>query len=171
MVELEAKVRISIKQYMALEERLRDEAQYQGERRSEDQYYEQPGKANIRIRKRANEASFDLKLRQTQRGIESNLEMEWGITDLPEWKRTLKKVGLKPYRRKTKHSKIFLKDGFNIELNRVRGLGHFIEIERLVKTKDELGKKKIELISCFKTLGFSQKDFEPKPYLELLNNV
>lgn len=171
MFELEAKVPITAKDYAGLLNSLKKEAKYLGSRVNLDSYYDHPKKAFIRMRKRAGHYTFDLKLKQVADGIESNIEMEWGILDPKKWRSLLKKLGLHPSIRKTKTSELFEMSGFTIELNKVKLLGHFLEIERIVTKASELKKAKNELINLFKHLGFSQKDFEERPYLELLKNV
>lgn len=171
MFEVEAKIPITREQYSLLRGRLRKEASYLGFRRNRDTYYENPKSAFMRIRDRDGKYTFDLKLRKTVKGIEQNVEMEWGIGDLSAWKRVLKKLGIRPSARKTKKTELFKKDGFIIELNTVRLLGHFLEIERIVKDPAGVGEAEKELVKLFETLGFSPKQFEKRPYLELLANV
>lgn len=171
MIEVEAKVPISKGEFEFLKAELTKKATSLGERTNQDYYYGHPRNAFLRIRKRGGEHSFDIKRRQTIRGIESNIEMEWSINDLAGWKRLLKKLRIEPSLHKTKKSIVFRQKGFIIELNHVRLLGYFLEIERLVKNKDQIKKAKHELVEYFKSLGFPAKRFEPRPYLELLNHV
>lgn len=170
MLEVEAKVPIGAGEYEALFTKLKTMATYVGEQVSEDCYYEQLKKGTIRVRKRGGESTFDLKLCETIEGIESNLEMEWKLKDGSAWKKLLKNLGLQPYMKKAKKSHVFQMKGFRIELNHIRNLGHYLEIERLLADEADLKKAKKELIHCFHALGYSEKQFEPKRYLELLNN-
>ena len=171
MIEVEAKVPLSKGEFELLKKRLQKEAQVLGSRTSQDTYYNDPRKAYMRIRKRGGDYTFDIKRRQTIKGIESNIEMEWKLSDAVKWKALLKKLNILPHIRKTKKSLLFKKNDFIIELNHVRLLGYYLEIERVVKSEKEVAKAKRELVSLFKTLGFSEKRFEPRPYLELLANV
>ena len=97
--------------------------------------------------------------------------MEWGIRDIGKWKKLLAKLKIKPAVRKSKKTILFKKDRFIIELNHVSLLGYFLEIETLVKSKNEVLNAKKDLIKLFTSLGFAKKHFEAKPYLELLANV
>jgi len=171
MFEVEAKVPISKGEFELLKKRLKKEAKSMGSRVNQDTYYSNPKNAFIRIRKRGGETTFDIKKRQTIKGIESNLEMEWNILDVPKWKALLKKLKIMPNIGKTKKSLLFKKNNFIIELNHVKLLGYYLEIERVVKSEKEIVKAKKELIALFRNLGFTEKQFEPKPYLELLANV
>lgn len=171
MFEVEAKVPVKKGDYKALQKRLHELAEYVGAKRSDDSYYEKLKHATIRIRKRGGEHTFDLKRRETIRGIESNIEMEWKLGDPAAWRQLLKKLGIKPYMQKTKKTQLFKMKGFLIELNEIRSLGYYLEIERIVKDKSGVPKAKKELVQIFKDLGYSQSQFEPKRYLELLQNV
>lgn len=172
---------ISKREFELLKKRLRKEAKYLGARVCNDTYYAKPKTAYIRVRKRARpdehpfgrggEYTFDLKRRETIDGIESNIEMEWGIKDISKWRTLLKRLKINPNIRKTKKSTLFKQNNFIIELNHVRLLGYYLEIERVVGRKSEVTSAKKDLIKLFKSLGYSQKQFEPKPYLELLANV
>jgi predicted adenylyl cyclase CyaB len=172
MFEVEAKVPISKREFELLKKRLKKEARYLGTRTCADTYYARPKTAYIRVRKRGGDYTFDIKRRETIRGIESNIEIEWGINDITKWRALLKRLKIDPNIRKTKKSTLFQQNDFIIELNHVRLLGHYLEIERVVKSKSKVAAAaKKDLIKLFKSLGYSQKQFEPKPYLELLENV
>lgn len=171
MFEVEAKVPISKREFELLKKRLKKEARYLGTRTCADTYYAKPKTAYIRVRKRGGDYTFDLKRRQTVMGIESNIEMEWGISDINKWRELLKCLRITPNIRKSKKSTLFQQNDCIIELNHVRLLGYYLEIERVVKSEKEIKKAKNDLIKLFQSLGYSQKKFEPKPYLELLENV
>ena len=171
MIEVEAKVPLSKGEFEFLKKRLKKEAKSLGSRISQDIYYDDPRKAYIRIRKRGGDHTFDIKKRETIEGIESNIELEWKLKDVAQWKKLLRKLKILPGVRKTKKSLLFKKNDFIIELNHVRLLGYYLEIERVVKSQKEVAKAKNQLVSLFKSLGFSEKQFEPRPYLELLSNV
>lgn len=171
MHEVEAKVPISKKDYPELKRTLAKMATPQGERISADTYYEKTPPVHIRVRQNGNQYIFTVKRRQTVRGIESNLEMEWGIKSIAPWRSLLKKLKMKPLVRKYKKSLIFRWKGFSIELNHVRKLGYYLEIEKTVALKSEIPKAKNDLIALYRQLGYSAKQFEPRPYLQLLENV
>ena len=171
MFEVEAKVPITRREFELLKKRLQKEAQFLGAGTCVDTYYAKPKKAYIRIRKRGGDYSFDIKRRQTIKGIESNIEMEWKVSDVDKWKSFLRQLKITPKIQKSKKSTLFRQNDFIIELNHVRLLGYYLEIERVVKSEKEIVKAKNDLIKLFHKLGYSQKQFEPKPYLELLENV
>jgi len=171
MFEVEAKVPISRRAFESLERRLHKEARYLGKTVYEDTYYAKPKTAYLRVRKRGGESFFEIKQRKTIGGIETNLEMEWRISDINKFQTILKRRGIKVTIKKQKKTHRFRYNDFIIELNHVRLLGYYLEIEKMVKKEGELAPAKKELKMIFKKLGFESKDFEAKPYLELLSNV
>ena len=70
--------------------------------------------------------------------------------------------------RKEKRCQAYQYRKFRIELNTVKGLGLFLEIERLVKGESEVPEAKEGLLTLFRRLGFGPAAFERKLYLELL---
>jgi len=171
MFEVEAKIPISKKEFEVLKKRLTKEAESPEARLSADTYYERLKSAFIRVRQNEKKYTFGIKRRETIEGIESNLEMEWGIKDIRKWRSLLARLKIRPSVRKIKNSTVYRLEDFNIELNHVSHLGYFLEIERLVSHKEDVPEAKNNLVKLFKELGYSPKRFEPKPYLELLENV
>lgn len=171
MYEVEAKVPITRGEYSALRARLRKEGKYLGKKRSEDTYYNGPTEETVRIRKRGAKQSFDIKYRNTVKSIEQNIELEWDIKNLSTWQSLLKKLNIKPRIKKTKKTELYKYKGFHVELNEVRPLGYYLEIEKVIKDETKASSAKKDLIKVFKDLGYRQSDFEPKRYLELLANV
>lgn len=171
MFEVEAKVSVSKEEFKILKERLSKEAHGLGVRTCDDVYYGRPKKAYIRLRKGGGEYRFGIKKRRTIRGIESNTEMEWKIDNASKWRTLLKRLKIEPDVRKRKKSILFSQNDFIIELNHVRLLGYYLEIERLVKDERDIKKAEKELIEMFRKWGFSPRRFEPKSYLELLAHV
>jgi len=171
MIEVEAKVSITRGEYSALRKRLKKEGKYLCDKKNEDTYYMKPAEQTVRIRKGDRVQSFDIKYRETINGIESNIEIEWDIKEPAKWRKVLRKLDINPRVRKTKKTELYEYDGFHIELNEIRLLGYYMEIEKLVSRQNEVYTAKKALIKVFRKLGYAQSDLEPKRYLELLANV
>ena len=171
MYEVEAKIQISPRQYSELKVLLDKKATYLETRKNIDSYYEKVRNSVIRIRNRNDIHTLDLKLRRTINGVENNIEMEWRTKDPKKLRSMLNMLSIKPSIRKTKKTEAYKYKGFIIELNKVAKLGYFVEIEKIVKSPDGLAAAKGQLISIFETFGYSKKQFEKRPYLELLRNV
>ena len=171
MYEVEAKVPLTKSDFLRLQKQLKKTAKFKEKSLKKDIYYNNPKEAFIRIRKEGKNAVFNIKDKGVKKGIEANIEMEWGIKDKEKWTALLNKLGIKASIRKTKKTEAYQLNGFNIELNHVVKLGYFLEIERIVRSKKQIPKAKKELIDIFRNFGYSQKDFEKRYYLDLLQSM
>lgn len=168
MYEVEAKVHITKSDFSRLQKELGRFAEFKEKSIKRDTYYDDTRKVYIRVREKDKKILFEIKDKNIISGVESNLEIGWGIKNKKKWTELLNKLGIKPAIRKTKKTEAYQLNGFNIELNHVAGLGYFLEIEKAVKSKTQISKTKRELIDIFGSFGYSQKDFEKKYYLDLL---
>jgi len=168
MYEIEAKVAISKSEYERLKKEISKFSKFIGKIKKEDEYYNNPKIAYLRTRKLSNKAIFDIKIKNVKHGIESNVELEWGIRNINKFQLLLKKIGIVSSVKKSKISEVYKYKNFTIELNYLRRLGYFMEIECLIQKKEQIPKCKRELINLFKTLGFNSRQFEKKYYLDLL---
>ena len=168
MYEVEAKVPLSKADFERLKRELPTIAKKEGSIVNLDRYYSNPKQFFLRIRERNGEGLLNLKSKTREKGIELNQEIEIPITSAKKFDSLLKKMKIPHYISKQKDSILFRKGDFQIELNTIKNLGYFLEIETIVNSKAGLKKAKAGLLSIFKSLGFTNKDFEKKYYLELL---
>jgi adenylate cyclase, class 2 len=166
MHEVEAKVHISKGDFLRLKKELDKTAVFKGETIKNDIYYCED--AYIRTRETGNELILNIKNKVIEKGIESNAEIEWKITDKKEFENFLNIINIKPYLKKIKTTRAYQFKSFNIELNYVKNLGYFLEIERVIQSKSQISKTKKELIDIFKKFGFKQNQFEKRFYADLL---
>ncbi|MBU0727747.1 class IV adenylate cyclase [Patescibacteria group bacterium] len=171
MYEVEAKVHISKSDFSSLKKKLDKIAKFKGGQIKKDIYYNDPKKVFIRLREENGKHFLNIKEKESKRGMESNIEMEWGIEDRKKFEKELKKEGIMPAIRKSKKTEAYQFKDCNVELNYVAKLGYFLEIEKIVKTKTQIPKAKKDLLDIFKEFGYTQKDFEKKYYLDLLEAV
>lgn len=171
MYEVEAKVAINKRDFNRLQKELKKTAKFKGKYIKKDEYFNDIKDAFIRIREENGKPIFGLKNKRLDRGIEANTEIEWHIKDKKKWSQLLNKLDINPFIRKTKNNETYQLDDFMVELNFIPKLGYFLEIERIVKSKNQIAKAKKELIDMFKKLGYSHKDFEKKYYLEMLQEL
>lgn len=79
-------------------------------------------------------------------------------------------LGLKPFVRKRKTTRLYKVGDMRVEINRVDGLGHFLEVEiqkkRLTKREEKAVLGRIDAI--FRLLGIDEADVEPRYYIEML---
>ena len=171
MFEVEAKVRVTAKEYQHLADHLKKIAGKGHESEKSDTYYADSKKVHIRSRAVDGKTLFTIKQKAIRSSVEANVEMEWEIKEPTKWNRLLSKIGFKPFIRKTKKSLTFSYKSFSVELNHIRELGYFLEIEKVVKNRKQVAEAKKELIALFKVLGYNQNQFERRYYLDLLEQV
>lgn len=171
MYEVEAKVKITKSVFLRLKEELSKKAKFNGLKIKKDVYYDEPKKAYLRIRDEDGDIVLNIKDHKAIKGIEANVEFGWDIKNKAEFAKKLKSLGIKPTIRKNKKTESFTYKNFGIELNYVNKLGYFLEIEKVVKKEGEIEKTKKDLLAIFKEFGYTQKDFEKRYYLELLEEL
>lgn len=167
MIEVEAKVRLSKNDRDRLARSIPKFAKPLGQSLKVDRYYG-GGNFDLRVREEDGGAVLAFKVRKRERGIERNEETEIPIGRAEPWDRMLRENGFPLRARKEKRCQAFRHGKFRIELNAVKGLGDFLEIECLVKGESGVPEAKKRLLALFGKLGFNPKDFERKLYLELL---
>lgn len=173
MHEVEAKIPLSKAEFDQLKKTLHQhpEILYKGQFQKTDLYYAHPiPQLTLRLRTVDRKVYFQVKSRHMKQGVEMNREWEWPIKSPSLFKSLLKQGGIEPFFSKVKRTDLFLWKNMQIELNFLKGLGYFLEVEKLVEKASELPQAKIELEALFKTLGYSKSRFEKKPYLELLQS-
>jgi predicted adenylyl cyclase CyaB len=170
MYEIEAKVRINRKDLPALRKKVKKFAKYKGKFTKKDTYYGTENGFTLRLRqKEGSGAVLNIKSKKLNGGTESNQEVEIPVKSKVKFNRLLKKFEVPFYACKEKISEAYAAERLNIELNFVKGLGHFLEIEIIAKTAAGKSSAKRRLLKVFRSLGFSPEDFEKKYYLELLH--
>jgi predicted adenylyl cyclase CyaB len=167
MIEVEAKVRLTKGDFDRLAKEIPTFAKPQGVSLKRDRYYG-GGQVDLRIREEGGEVVLGLKTRVLKKGIESNEEIEFPIEKPEKWDRLLRKNGFPLRMKKEKRCISFRFKQYTIELNTVKSLGKFLEIEHLVRNASQVSKAKKGLVELFGRLGFKPNDFERKFYIELL---
>ena len=173
MYEIEAKVRLKRSDVKRLKGELPKIATKKGNVIKKDFYFFAHPKKEffLRIREKNGKPFLNMKSKKVGQGIEMNQEIKLPLTSSSKFHNLLKKIGIPLTAKKEKIGEIFKKGDMQIELNFVKGLGYFLEIETIVKSKSEIPKAKKALRDLFKKLGFKPNDFEKKYYLELLSQL
>jgi predicted adenylyl cyclase CyaB len=172
MIEVEAKARI------LRPEKIRELAQkiskYKGKERKIDDYYtledmkKYPTKS-LRVRKKGNIYQVNFKKRiEANREVDVKNENEFEIEKIDDFLRLLEDFGFKKWMRKEKYTEIYeVKKNFHVELNHLKNLGWFVEVEYLCKKNQiDIAKKNVMII--LSKLGINKKDIETKGYTRLL---
>ncbi len=168
MIEVEAKVPLKKSDVLRLKKELPKLAKFVKKTVKKDFYFPDFEKTMVRLRMEGKKGVFTMKSKSRKRGVEINEELEWDVSDPAAFLRVMKGIDLPLTLKKEKFAEIYRYGKFTIELNRVMGLGHYLEIETMVKSKSAMKGAKKALISLFARLGFSPQQFENKYYLELL---
>ncbi|MGL1893405.1 MAG: class IV adenylate cyclase [Spirochaetaceae bacterium] len=124
----------------------------------------------IRLRRVGSESIVTYKERSHQEKVEVNLEKEFNIDDPDNFLFIIDKLGYKPYIRKSKRGYLYIKDGINIELSYVDGLGDFVEIENIVNSKEEVKEATKDIYKILDDLKISRDFIEDKFYVQMLQD-
>lgn len=168
MFEVEAKIHLKHREFKKLFETLSAELGKHREMVLEDFYFGDFKNKYLRVRKiKGKHSLLTMKKKRLKEGMEVNLELEWNLKNPENLIRYLRLAKI-PAVRKKKESIRFKKGGVTIELNRVEGLGYFLEIEAITSAHAGVFATQKKVLAAFRALGYLRPDFEKKYYLELL---
>ena len=153
---------------------------YVGFEEKEDVYYALEETPLLRIRKGIVNGERSLvvthKKRSVVDGIEENLEYEFSVDPLQEQAvhSFFTALGYHMAKRKFKRGWRYRRvhttssPGLTVELVHLEGLGWFLEVETLAKTKEDRLQARKELTGFFSSVGIDSSAIESKPYLQLI---
>ena len=176
MIEVEAKIKIS--NPVKFRKKVKNLAKYKGTKKKSDIYYthEKINKytnRRIRIRKIKNRYEINIKKDLSyKKNIHAKKEVELILNkkQFVSFKEIIENQGYKPWIKKEKTTETYqIKKNFNIELNNVKSLGWFAEIEYL-STPGSVAKARSEVSSVLKKLGIDKKKIIKSGYTKLLWN-
>jgi len=172
MIEVEAKIKISNpndfkKKALSL-------GKFLGKTKKIDDYYtleslKKYPKKSLRIRKidHKYEINFKQKLSYVK-GVHAKEESEFTVSDIKGFLALIKDFGFKKYLVKEKHSQIYeISKLFHIEINNIKKLGWFLEIEYLTNEKN-IPKARRQILEIVRKLGISKKKIIKDGYTKLL---
>lgn len=180
-MNFEIEKKAHLKDPVAAEKKLLEAGKFAGEAVKEDCYYLIRRKAEKKIDMK-NDPIFRIRVvgercwisakKRTFRGkteINEEAEIPAGRPDETIWFFETY-LGLTPFVRKRKKTRLFKIDDINVEINHVENLGCFLEVEIQKESLDRDEEKTIleRIDSIFKLLEISEEDVEPKYYIEML---
>lgn len=172
MFEIEAKVWVKDKkQWLKIKNAVKAKAFFEEEKMKTDSYFGRIGEKNPLFRLRVTNgktAEVTVKNKIIIKGIEESKEETFEIKNIKAFLHFCKNLGLHILLKKEKKTSLYKQGKIQIELNTVKNLGDFLEIEILCKNKTEIPQAKIILEKTFAEYGFSSQDFEARPYAQLL---
>ncbi len=132
------------------------------------EYFHYPEKS-IRVRDKGKVKEVNFKKRYNfVSGVHAKKEVQFEISDTRGFFELIKDFGFRRWLHKEKNTELYrTKSGVNIELNKVKGLGWFIEIEYLSKPSEVTSARK-KVMEVRSALGFTEKDSEIKGYTRQL---
>jgi predicted adenylyl cyclase CyaB len=171
MIEVEAKV--IVRNLNAIRAKIRKIARFVGKEKKIDDYYSKSNlnkipKTSLRVRNRNGYYEINSKKALSYiGGIYAKRENELKVKDVKGLISELEDNGFRRWIRKEKTSEIYkIKNNFHIELNRVKHLGYFLEIEYLTNGSIEIARKEIR--NVIKILGINEKEITKKGYTKML---
>lgn len=100
--------------------------------------------------------------------IEINKEIEFKIDSINNFLILIKELKFKKLYKKIKKSLIYQANNLNIEINEIKNLGFFLEIEKIIKNQNDIDLAKKEIDNIINQFGL-KKNLETRPYSELLS--
>lgn len=173
MIEVESKV--LVRDVRKIRRAISNLGKYLGKEKKVDDYYtledlSRYPKKSLRVRRRKGFHEINFKQRISfASGVHSKKEVEFQTTDIKGFLDLIEDFGFKKWLRKEKISYVYnVRKNFNIELNKVRSLGWFLEIEYLVSDKKDIPKARKEINKIMSELGVSEKDVVKDGYTKML---
>ena len=175
MIEVEAKVKVSESELNKIKFKIARLAKYKGIEKKIDDYYtllalNNYPKKSLRVRSRSGfyEVNFKKSL-SYKKNVHAKKEIEFKLKDIKNFLVLIKDFGFKHWLRKDKTTYLYeINPKFHIELNYLKRLGWFIEVELLVKNKKEIQKARSKVYNVLKKIGFSEKNIVKDGYTKLL---
>lgn len=174
MIEVETKVRISEPAFFR--NRIKNIGKFIGKEKKIDDYYTLQNSAtyprkSLRIRKigkiKIYEINFKKRISYIS-GVHAKNELEFGTSDIKNFIDLIKDFGFKKWLRKEKISEIYeIAKNFHIEINNVKNLGWFLEIECLSGRKDiSFARKRV--LDVIDKLNIKKKNIVSDGYTKML---
>jgi adenylate cyclase, class 2 len=170
-IEVESKIKV--RDVNDARKRIKKIAKFVKVEKKLDDYYSLESrkypKKSLRVRNRGKKRVINFKQwRSYKGGIWAKKEVEFEVSDLKNFFDLLSNFGFRKWMSKNKKTELYKsKDGINIELNFVKNLGWFIEIEVLCKEEDiPIARKKVKKV--MDRLGVRKKFILKKGYTKLL---
>jgi len=176
-LEVESKIKVPEKDLPFIRKRIKEIARFSKKETKKDQYYSlekafYPKKAfRIRTTSKVDIVNFKKWLKKFwKEGIVVKEEFEFEIKNKEHFLALMADLGFKKWIGKTKISETYIHKKhkkLNIELNLVKDLGYFIEIEYLAKPS-EMNKAKDLIIKTEKELYIDKKKIDNTGYTKML---
>src|SRR3989344_2176658 len=173
---IEVETKVPVKNVVDVRERIRKIAKFVKKETKKDDYYSleyfQYPEKSLRVRDMGAVREVNFKERKDySNGVHAKKEVQFEISDIRGFFELIKDFGFRKWLHKEKSTELYkTPEGVNIELNHVRGLGWFLEIEVLSLPKNVASARR-KVIAVREKLGFGEGDAEPRGYTKQLWNL
>ncbi|MBM3232150.1 class IV adenylate cyclase [Candidatus Pacearchaeota archaeon] len=172
-IEVETKIPFKEKDLTLVRSKVKSIAKFVKKQVKKDDYYTleyfQYPEKSLRVRDMGKIREVNFKKRiSLVNGIHAKKEVQFQISDINGFFDLINDFGFRKWLHKEKTTELYkTKNGVNIELNYVKKLGWFLELEVLCSHKEvENARKKINDVR--NALGFTYKDSEARGYTKQL---
>lgn len=172
MIEVESKIKISNPD--AIRKKARLVGKYKGKQNKIDDYYtleslEKYPRKSLRVRKLDGHYQINFKQwRPYIKGVHAKKETEFNVSDIQGFLDLIQDFGFKKWIRKEKETELYeVEKNLHIELNNVKGLGWFVEVECLSDSK-HVDQSRNKVLEVFERLGLDSKETIKDGYTKLL---
>ncbi len=172
MIEVEAKAKI--KNPDEIRKKISEIAKFVEKVEKLDDYYslesgKNYNKKSLRVRKTNGEYQINFKQKISYiKGVHAKKETEFKVSDIKNFLELIKDFGFKKWLTKHKLSEVYeIKKNFHIEINYVKKLGWFVEIEYLSNLSN-IKKARSEVLAIAKKLGIKEKQIIKSGYTKML---
>lgn len=170
---IEVEMKFHVRNPNEMRKKIKGISKYVGIENKKDSYYSLSSKAypkkSLRVRNKGKKVEVNFKQSLGYfKGVHAKNEVEFRVSDLQGFFDLLEEFGFKMWVQKDKKTELYrTNNGVNIELNYVRRLGWFVEIEILCPRKDVV-KARQKILKVRDSLGVKQKDIEKRGYTKQL---
>jgi len=175
-MEVETKIPFKEKDLSSVRNKIKQIAKFVGKEIKKDDYYtleyfNYPEKS-LRVRNMGKVREVNFKKRSSfSNCVYAKKEVQFEISDVKGFFDLINDFGFRKWLHKEKTTELYrTKNGVNIELNHVKGLGWFLEVEVLCPQK-QISSARKKVISVRDKLGFREADCEPRGYTKQLWNL
>ena len=172
-IEVETKIPFKEKDLISVRNRIKKIARFVKKQTKKDDYYTleyfQYPEKSLRVRDMGKIREVNFKKRISfVNGIHAKKEVQFQISDIKGFFDLIEDFGFRKWLHKEKTTELYkTKSGVNIELNHVKKLGWFLELEVLCSNK-EINNARKKIKEARESLGFSEKDSEVRGYTKQL---
>jgi predicted adenylyl cyclase CyaB len=170
MIEVEVKILLSEKELALLKEKIKKIARFESRQVKIDDYYtlqrEGYPKKSLRIRRKKHLYEINFKHSISfKRGIHAKSETEFHVDRIPDFLNLIRDFGYRFWLRKEKLSEVYeVERNLHIELNKVKHLGWFMELECLVKRKQDIEQARRKIENALVLLELDKRERIKKGY-------